>query len=262
MSAIEHGRPPRARVVHLECSSGVAGDMLLGALLDAGASLEAVHADVQALGVGNVRITLGRVQRAGVRATSVRVHAPEETPSLRTWEQVRRVLERAPLDDLIRARAVATFRRLVVARGEASGLPAEAVELHDVATLDTLADIVGTVAALASLAVDRVTCGPIAVGRGEIDTVHGRLRVPDRAVTSLLRGFPTRIGPRGVELTTPTGAALIAELATPVRSAPPLRVEREGVGAGAADLPRPNVVRAHLGSVPAGLLAEPRPLDR
>ncbi|HEX9765342.1 MAG TPA: nickel insertion protein, partial [Nitriliruptorales bacterium] len=147
------------RILHLDCSSGVAGEMWLGALIGAGASVEAVQDAVAAMGVGDVRITIGRVQRAGIQATSVRVRAPQETPSLRTWEQIRRLLEFAAIDDAVRDRSLATLERLAVAVGQAHGVGPDQVGFHEVGALDTIADIVGTQAALASLDVERVTCG-------------------------------------------------------------------------------------------------------
>lgn len=237
------------RAAHLDCASGASGDMFLGALVGAGASIEAIQRAVHALGVGDVRLTVGRVTRAGMAATSVRVRPPEDTPPPRTWPDIRSILEDADLPDRIRDRAHAVFRRLALAEGEVHGVPPEEIHFHEIGALDTLGDVVGTLAGLDDLGIERLTVGPIATGTGWVETMHGHVPVPVPAVTALLVGHRLVGTEVRSELVTPTGAALIAELATPVTAMPALTLERVGVGAGGRDDPdRPNVLRLLLGT--------------
>ncbi len=235
------------RIAHIDASAGVSGDMLLGAALDAGASLEVINDAVSSLGVGDVRITVARVRRAGITATKIRVRAPEETPEVRTWRQIREILTFVALDDDVRDRVLATFQRLAEAEAVVHNEKPEDVHFHEIGALDTLADVVGVVAALHDLQVTRLTCGPIGIGTGTVETAHGELPLPVPAVSQLLVGRELRGRAIDAELVTPTGAALVATLSEPVAAMPPMRLASTGVGAGDRDLPHPNVVRLFVG---------------
>lgn len=247
MSSSAEIDPGTPRTAHLDCPSGVSGDMWLGALVDAGASLERIQDAVDQLGVGDVRISWGRVRRAGEPAVSVRVRPPQETASPGTWRAVRDIIEDAGLAAAVRDRAHAVFRRLAEADAEISGVPVEEVRFPELGALDQLGDVVATCAAVADLGLTRLTIGPIASGTPTIETLHGTAPNPDPTVRVLLRGHRLVQTDVAAELVTPTGAALVAELAQPVEEPPRLAVERTGTGAGAADLAQPNVLRLLIG---------------
>lgn len=221
--------------------------MWLGALVGAGASIEAIQDAVDALGAGTVRLSVARVQRAGSPATAVRVHAPEDSPPARTWRDIRALLGGAPLADTVRDRALATFERLARAEADVHDVDVDDIEFHEVGSLDAIADIVGACAGVSDLGLERLTCGPIALGSGTVDSMHGALPVPAPAVVGLLPGFTVTGGPAGHELTTPTGAALLAELTEPAPGLPPMALATVGVGAGGRDLAHPNVLRLFVG---------------
>lgn len=223
------------RTAHVECPSGAAGDMWLGALVDAGASLEAIEDAVQRLGVGDVRITVGRVWRAGVAATSARVRPPQDTPTPATWNDLRDIVEAAGLPDPVRDHCHAVLRRLTEAIAEVDGVAPADVRFHEVGALDTLGDVVGTCTAVHDLGLERLTIGPVPTG------------ADDPTVAVLLRGHQLVASGSSAELVTPTGAALIAELCRPVAEAPEAPPRRVGVGAGSRDLDHPNVLRVLLG---------------
>ncbi|MBW3618799.1 MAG: DUF111 family protein [Actinobacteria bacterium] len=232
---------------HLECASGAAGDMWLGAVVDAGASLERIQDAVDRLGMGDVRLTWGRVRRAGTPALSVRVRPPHGTTTPETWPAIRRLLEDAGLPDAVRDRAHAVFRRLAEAEASVAGVPVDGVRFPTVGTLDRLGDVVGTCAGVADLGLRRITVGPIATGSGRVDRPLGAVEVPSPTVVALLRDHRLVATDVASELVTATGAALIAELTEAVQTAPELDVARIGVGAGAADLAHPNVLRLLVG---------------
>lgn len=254
-----------SRVVWIDAGQGAAGDMLLAALLDLGADEAAVRAGLARLPVEPVSLHVSEVRRFGLRARHVRVTVPDRAAE-RTLREVLAVVDAAGLAPEVRCFAAAVFTRLAEAEAAVHGLPVGAVHLHEVGALDAIADVVGCGLALHSLgllAADppvRFVVSPVAVGSGAVRTAHGVLPVPAPAVLRLLVGAPIAGHHAAQELCTPTGAALLAELAGawgPLPGCVPVRV---GVGAGARDpAGHPNVLRVVLGDEVAGVGAAPRP---
>ena len=239
---------PDGTVAWFDPVSGIAGDMALGALLDAGADLDSVIEQLQTLGVDGWQLSAERVRRNELAATRAVVDAPEGHHH-RRWRHIRELLESAPLGDRIRGRALAAFEALAVAEGQVHGVPPDEVHFHEVGALDAIVDIVGVCAALESLGVDEVACGPVAVGKGTIHAAHGVLPNPPPAVGYLLAGHPVVGVDIDMELTTPTGAAIVAALASTFGPVPPMTVTGVGFGAGTRELPgRPNVTGVLIGT--------------
>jgi uncharacterized protein (TIGR00299 family) protein len=231
------------RVLYVDCIGGVAGDMLLGALIDAGADVELPDLNVEGL-----RIELGTAERHGIMATTVTVHGAPGQPH-RHWSSIRAQIDAAQLPERPRARAQAAFARLAVAEGRIHGIEPEQVHFHEVGAVDAIGEVVGVALALESLGVDRVVCSPLPVGRGFVDAAHGRLPLPAPATLTLLEGAPIHGVDIAMELVTPTGAALVASLADEFGAIPAMTVEGTGYGAGTRDLEKlPNVVRVIVGT--------------
>ncbi|MGY1821952.1 nickel pincer cofactor biosynthesis protein LarC [Geodermatophilus sp. SYSU D00079] len=231
----------------LDLAAGASGDLLLGALVDAGVPLEVPAAAVAALPVEPVRLVPEQVSRHGLGATRVHVHAPPSTAH-RTWADVRELLGGADLAPAVRAGALAVFERLAVAEGRVHRVAPDDVQFHEVGALDALADVVGVVAAFEHLGLSRLTASPVALGSGSARSAHGVVPVPAPAVLELLAGVPVHAGPVPAEACTPTGAALLAARVDEWTTLPPMRVTRVGTGAGARDPEQlPNVVRLVLG---------------
>ena len=232
----------------VDASAGIAGDMLLGALLDAGASLDAVRSAVAAVVPGEVVVRTSAVTRAGLRALKVDVESTGDGHPHRSWARIRALLGSADLPAAIRDPALAVFARLADAEGRVHGIPADDVHFHEVGSWDAIADIVGVCAALADLGVDRVTGSPVAVGSGRTRAAHGDLPIPVPAVLELARGWQVLAGGVG-ELATPTGMALLRTLADTCGPIPPMEIAAVGIGAGGRDTGgRANVVRAVVGA--------------
>lgn len=243
------------RCGHLLAADGVSGDLWLGTLVDAGAPLDALQIAVDALGVAPVRLVAERTTVHGLAATRVRVVVPDGAPSLPTWEALRGALDASALDDTLRARADAVLRGLAAAEAVVHGTELTHVRFHELGHLDTVVDVVAAVTGLHELGLEAVTCGPVAVGAGTVRGHHGALPVPPPAVTQLLRGFVLYGGGRDRELTTPTGAALLATLARPVDDLPPLRLERTARGAtGPPDGPSTSVLTLLVGDAVSGVI--------
>lgn len=231
----------------VDATAGIAGDMLLGALIDAGAPLDGIESAVCAVVPDEVALRTSTVQRAGLRALKLDVESRAEDHPHRSWARIRSMLENAELPGAVRTTALAAFARLADAEARVHGVSTDDVHFHEVGSWDSIADIVGVCAALDGLAVTRVTASPIALGSGRIGSVHGDLPVPPPAVLELARGWQVLAGGEG-ELATPTGMALIRALAHECSSIAPMEITAIGVGAGGRDVPgRANVVRVALG---------------
>lgn len=231
----------------LDCSAGASGDMLLGAIVDAGAPLGTLQSAVDAVGVDPVRLRSEPVQRGGLGALQVHVE-PTEPTTTRTWSHVRSLLEAAPLEEPVRTTALAVFGRLAAAEGAVHRVPPEEVHFHEVGALDAIADVVGVAAGVHALGLSTLSASPVAVGSGTTRGAHGPLPVPAPAVLALLAGAPVLAGPVPHESTTPTGAALLATLVQSWGPLPPMLLHGVGTGAGGRDpLEAANVLRLVLG---------------
>ena len=229
--------------------SGIAGDMTMGALLDAGADLNFVVATLKQLDIDGWALSAERVERKGIDATRAIVDAPEQHHH-RHWSDIRKILESSSLPDRVKTRSLAVFETLAIAEGKVHGIPAEDVHFHEVGALDAIVDIVGSCAALESLDIDEIASGPVAVGVGTITAAHGVLPNPPPAVVNLLEQIPTVGVDVDLELTTPTGAAIIKALATGVGAMPDMTIRCSGYGAGTRDLSdRANVTQVIIGSL-------------
>ena len=239
---------------YLDCPSGISGDMLLGALVDAGLSIDELRAELAKLPVEGYRLEAEKTQRAGLAATKVTV-VPEEaslagTPH-RRLSGILSIIEDSTLPPGDKERSAQVFCKLAQAEAKVHGIEPEAVEFHEVGAVDAIVDIVGAVVGLRLLGVEALYCSPLPAGSGWTNGEHGRLPVPAPATLALLSeaGAPmtASAGPdAAMELVTPTGAALVATLAAFQRPAMTVRVV--GYGAGSRELEdRPNVLRLWLG---------------
>ncbi len=249
------------RTLLLEPFAGISGDMLLGALVDIGVSIELLREQVEALGLGDrVELTASKVNRSGITATKVDVlvDGEKEEPGIppsghnhhTTLLSIVERLEVSTLDREIADRAGEVFRRLADAEARVHGGDPEKVHFHEVGALDAIVDVVCGVAAVASLGVERVISTPPADGHGEVESAHGILPVPVPATTFILEGVPGRRIDVPFEMVTPTGAALLVTLADAIRTGISFVTERTGYGAGTRQIEgRPNVLRASIGEL-------------
>ena len=241
------------RILYLDCFSGAAGDMLIGAALDAGLPFETLRTALGSLALGDeCTVSAERVSRSGIAATKFTV---TETvgPAAgahrhRHLAGITKLVDRSALPDASKARANRLFRRLAEAEAAIHQVPVERVHLHEVGALDSIVDIVGGVFALEWFGADRIVASPINVGSGTVTCEHGTLPVPAPATAALISGAPVyAAGPPGERLT-PTGALLVTEFANAYGPLPPMRIEQIGYGAGTRDpAEHPNVLRVLAG---------------
>jgi uncharacterized protein (TIGR00299 family) protein len=236
-----------AVVAWFHCFSGIAGDMALGALVDAGADLDEVRSLLSRLPIGGWSLEAEPVLRGGIAATRMHVLAAEG-PVVRTYAHISAIVDEARLPERVRIRVQRTFAALAEVEGRLHRRPPEQVHFHEVGGVDAIVDVVGTCAALETLGVDELCASPVATGSGMIRTNHGMLPNPAPAVVELLRGAPTYGRDVAVELTTPTGAALLAGLSSSFGPLPSVTVGATGFGAGSRELDDlPNCTQVVLG---------------
>ena len=239
----------------IDATGGASGDMLLGALLDAGVPLEVVQEAVDAVAPEEVRLQAEQVRRGGLAALRCHVEAAPSA-TRRTPADVRVLLTAAALPDDVRTTALAVFDRLAEAEADVHGIPVDEVHFHEVGALDAIADVVGVCAGFHHLGLGSLTVSTVGVGSGRTAAEHGSLPVPVPAVTRLLRGVPSYAGPAATEACTPTGAALLVTLADRFGPQPAMAVDTVGAGAGGRDPDtHANVTRLLVGAPVDGPVA-------
>jgi pyridinium-3,5-bisthiocarboxylic acid mononucleotide nickel chelatase len=235
----------------LDPFSGIAGDMTLGAMLDVGLDADWLRSLPVRLGLSDVDVRIQRVRRSELACTKVDFDIPPQ-PHGRGIAEIREIVARAGLPEAVRRRADAVYWEIAVAEGAMHGVAPESVHFHEVGAVDAILDVVGVVWGFEELGVERIHCGPIALGDGTVKAAHGELPVPAPATLRLLEGHEVRPGPKGSgELVTPTGAALVRVLSS---GPPPSRFvpRRSGYGAGTRDpAGRPNALRIVLADAAA-----------
>jgi hypothetical protein len=226
--------------------------MTLGALVDAGADLAAIQAGIDSLGLAGCRLVASEVKKRGFRATQIVVeHEPEHAH--RHLHHIAAMIDRGQLAPRARDLAMRIFHKLAEAEAKVHGTTTDKVHFHEVGAVDSIADIVGAAIGFDLLGIERLVCSPVPTGHGYVEIAHGRCSIPAPATGELLRGVP--LAPLAVEgeLTTPTGAAIVAALATGFGPLPPMTVDRIGYGAGQKDFPQPNILRLLIGTQPISI---------
>ncbi|MCS7316293.1 MAG: nickel pincer cofactor biosynthesis protein LarC [Bryobacterales bacterium] len=234
------------RLGYLDAFSGISGDMLVGALADAGADAAALCAGLEALGTG-ARFRFERTLRGGVAATKFHVEA-EATGPCRHLKDILRLIEGAELPVRVKQNATKVFDLLAAVEAAIHQVPVERVHFHEVGAVDSIADVVGACLGFELLGIEEIHCSPVNLGSGVIHADHGTLPVPAPATAALLKGKPVYSDGPAVELTTPTGAAIVAALASSFGPMPAMTLRAVGYGAGTRELSgRPNVLRLLVG---------------
>jgi pyridinium-3,5-bisthiocarboxylic acid mononucleotide nickel chelatase len=236
-----------AKIAYLDCASGISGDMTLGALVDAGIELETLNAAIGSLGVPGCRLVAQEVKKNGFRATQVTVeHQPEHKH--RHLHHILAMIDAGRLSDRQRDLARRIFTRLAEAEAKVHGTTVEKVHFHEVGAVDSIADIVGAAVGWDLLGAERIVASPVATGTGRIQIAHGECGIPAPATAELLIGVPVLESAIRAELTTPTGAAILAALVDAYGPLPAMKIERIGCGAGQKDLEeQANLLRLIVG---------------
>lgn len=242
------------RVLYFDCFIGASGDMILSSLMDLGVPLEVVQGAINKLDIGNVNISVEKVEKNSIYALSLNISAPPQKQSL-SYKKMRKVLAEAKLAEKIKENSLAILERLALAEAAVHSLKVEEVHFHELGGVDTLVDIVGTVSAMEFLGIGAVYSSPLPISYGFIEIEHGILPLPAPATMKLLEGVPIRSVNIEGETLTPTGAAIITYYAKDYRF-PDMKLLKVGLGAGKKDFPIPNILRVFLGEMKHFFLKE------
>ncbi|MHB8541263.1 MAG: nickel pincer cofactor biosynthesis protein LarC [Candidatus Acidiferrales bacterium] len=243
-------------LAYFDCFSGISGDMVLGALVDAGVDLCQLEAELRKLNLDGWKISAEKVQRGAIRATKVNVETQEHHHH-RHLSGILKMIDQAELAPRTSDRARKIFQRLGEAEAKVHNISVERVHFHEVGAVDSIIDIVGSAIGFELLGIDTFACSIMDVGSGRVQTEHGLLPVPAPATAELLRDAPTFSSGIEKELVTPTGAAIATTLSTRYAEMPAMKLKAIGYGAGSADLPQqPNVLRLMIGEMAGEITGE------
>jgi hypothetical protein len=236
-------------IAYFDCSSGISGDMILGALIDAGVPPQRLRKELSCLALKGYKLNIKNVKRGGFKATKLDVHSSKfMVHSSQRWKDIKGIIEGSPLPEHIKQRGLSIFKRLFEVEAKVHGKKFYNVHLHELAAIDCIVDVFGTLISLDILGIDTVYSSPLNLGSGTIKTEHRTLPVPAPATAELLQNIPVYSSDVPFELTTPTGAVLISSLATGFGPMPKMYISKIGVGAGSKDFKeQPNILRVFIG---------------
>jgi pyridinium-3,5-bisthiocarboxylic acid mononucleotide nickel chelatase len=235
------------KIIFLEPVSGISGDMMVGALLDLGSSFEDLRDKLSLLELRGYQLSTEKCSRSGIQATKFNVQA-DHSHHHRTFADIRKMIESSKLTDWVKRKSIGAFQKLAEAEGMVHGQPLENVHFHEVGAVDSIVDIVGTMIALEPLMPTRILSSSVNVGQGTLQCQHGTYPVPGPAAQELLKGIPIFSNEVMGELTTPTGATLLATLVEEFGARPEMKISASGYGAGTRQTPgNANVLRITLG---------------
>jgi len=235
------------KVLYVDAFAGISGDMTVGAFIDLGLSVDELRRQLQQVALSGYSLSATPRRVHGIGAVKFDVHTATHGHAHRPFRNIRRMLEDSTLDAAVKRNALAIFAKLAEAEGRVHGVAIDEVEFHEVGAVDSIIDIVGAAIGLQTFDIERVHVSSLPLGAGIVQSQHGPLPIPGPATAELLRGFVTRPGDGEGELVTPTGAAILASMATP-EPLPQMRITTVGYGAGSRTLSdRPNLLRLVLG---------------
>ncbi|MBI4653771.1 MAG: nickel pincer cofactor biosynthesis protein LarC [Nitrospirae bacterium] len=248
------------RLAYFDCSSGISGDMILGALIDAGLSPQKLEKKLSCLLIRGYKLNIKSVKRAGFKATKFNIKIQDaryKMQDARKWKDIEKIIKASTLSNNIKQKGLSIFKRLFEAEAKVHGEKFDRVHLHELGAVDCIIDIFGALIGFDILGINKIYSSPLNLGSGTVKTEHGTLPVPAPATIELLKGFPvyssdvsfvTSGYPPGRELTTPTGAVIISSLAQGLGTMPEMEVLKIGIGAGSKDFKnQPNVLRVFIG---------------
>lgn len=235
-------------LAYFDCFSGISGDMTLGALVDAGVSIDVLRAELAKLNLPGYELKAEKVKRSGIAATRVHVVIDQKNQKSRHLSDILKIIEASTLTSAVKEKSSLIFKRLADAEAKVHGTTPDKIHFHEVGAVDAIVDIVGSVIGLELLGISQIMASAINVGSGMVKTAHGMLPIPAPATAELLTNIPFYQSSTQFELTTPTGAVIISTLGSSFGPMPPIKLDRVAYGAGGHEFPgMPNVLRLMIG---------------
>jgi uncharacterized protein (TIGR00299 family) protein len=240
------------KILYFDCFSGISGDMILGAMVDAGVNVESLKSELGKLDLEGYEIKVSKAKRSGIRGTKVDVIADEKRHIHHTsYKDIKELIERSGLSDKIKTDSLRIFKRIAEAEAKVHNTSADNVHFHEVGAVDSIVDVVGAAVCINLISPDVIISSPINTGRGMTKTEHGRLPVPPPAAAEMLKGFPSYSSDTPFELATPTGVGIITTLSKEFSIMPMMTTSAIGYGAGSREIPdSPNLLRIMIGESP------------
>jgi len=236
------------KTLYFDLIGGASGDMILGALVDTGLTIDTLRNLLDALNLSEFTIQAEKVDKNGFSATKVDIHVKKQPPE-RHLDEIKTIIQNSSLSKSIQTRAILIFERIAETEAAIHNKTIDQVHLHELGGTDTIIDVVGTLLALDHLGISSVYASPVPLGKGFVEGAHGQIPLPSPATIALLKEIPVYGKEIESELVTPTGAALLVELVDGFGPAPPMILENVGYGAGGRDLPIPNLLRVLIGEI-------------
>jgi pyridinium-3,5-bisthiocarboxylic acid mononucleotide nickel chelatase len=234
------------RIAYFDCFSGISGDMIVGALLDAGLDFKELESESKKLDLGKVEIRASRIVKQNIASTRFSV-IYEEQKHHRHLKDLYDLVDNTSIDQDIKEKARMVFLKIGMAEAKIHNVSLEEVHFHEIGAVDTIVDVVAALTGLKKLGIEKVYCSRLNAGSGFVTFSHGKFPVPAPATAEILKGVPIYSTDSGGELVTPTGAAIIATLADDFGDMPSMVTESIGYGAGTKEFKHPNVLRVYLG---------------
>jgi len=243
------------KIAYFDCFAGASGDMILGSLIDAGLAVERLRSELGKLNLTHYELDAKKVAKRGIGGSQalVRIDDHHHHHHHRRFDDIRQIIENSELENFVKVQSVKIFTRLAEAEAKVHQTTIDKIHFHEVGAMDAIIDVVGSVAGIVALGVERVYCSPLHVGSGTVECAHGTLPVPAPATAELIKGRPAYSTGVTGELLTPTGAAILTTLASDFGPMPAMTVQQVGYGAGTSDPAIPNLLRMVVGESPEEL---------
>jgi len=237
------------KVAYFDCFSGVAGDMILGALVDLGVNINFLKKEIKKLGISGYSIDVKKVEKNNVTASDVYITVNEEEQHHRSFKDIKKIIDDSSLDDDVKELSKKIFYNLAVAESKVHNVDVDDAHFHEVGAIDSIIDIVGSVIALKKLGVEQIICSSLPLGSGSVKCSHGVIAIPAPATVELLKGIPVYQSEANHEMVTPTGAAVVTTIADKFGDMPSIKIEKIGYGAGKIKSKMPGLLRIYFGEL-------------
>lgn len=250
----DHGQENVMKIAYFDCFAGASGDMIIGALLDAGLAIECLREEIAKLGLSHYTLDVEKVVKRGIGGSKacIGIEQHHHGHHHRRLSHIQEIIGKSDLQDSIKEKSIAIFTRMAEAEARVHRTTVEEIHFHEVGAMDAIIDVVGAVIGMTALGIQKIFCSPIHVGCGTVKCAHGTLPVPAPATAELIKNLPVYSAGIEGELLTPTGAAILSTLASEFGAMPALTIRQIGYGAGTADPDIPNLLRVIIGDASNG----------
>lgn len=233
-------------IAYFDCFSGIAGDMILGALIDLGVDIEFLKKELKKINLSGYNINVKKVEKNHISGSDVYIKV-EKSQQYRSYSDIKELIKSSSLDNEIKKNSIKIFHKLAQVEGKIHSIPTDKVHFHEIGAIDSIIDIVGAIICITKLDLKEIYCSPLPLGKGFVKCAHGLLPIPAPATVEILKNIPVYQTNRKQELVTPTGAAIITTITKQFGESPSMKINKIGYGAGKTKSIYPNMLRILIG---------------